>query len=488
LGLYQGERGWHDSSRPLGVCAIQKPRVREALEAVLPVMEGLVTESNDPKANPSRFSWTFERVLSALFIVVLLLSAVATVGVMRGTMPPLFNQRAAVYNLANAVCLCGLLLVVIALVTAGLVKRIAWVRRVILLLLVTLSTVEALLFVFDRYFISAEGSPNRSAFRNVWVHGEPIWLAQPTPNSSFGFRNPITPPSQKEDYHILFLGNSFVNGSGSSFATNYPQVVASELRSALPDRNVGVLSAGVDGYGMKEERLVYEHLIEKGLKFDLVVVNFNMGSDPTNDIPGTLRKSVAGEPQRFPENWFLRQFYPVDTYLFRYAYYFEITFNPRFDLNDSPKATCETTSSFINYSNERTWLYYGAGAEKRLYLDYNVGELFKIADVAKANGARVVVVLIPDRFGVLPPTQAHFSGSDIDRTWTLRFMQERVGTKLPMFDLTPYFVDRPDLFECNNLHWNDPGNLEGARRVTDYLVRFMGGDAGNVAMAAPASN
>ena len=301
----------------------------------------------------------------------------------------------------------------------------------------------------------------------------------------------MTSPAVKEDYHILFLGNSFVSGSGTTFETNYPQVVAAALRSALPDRNVGVMSAGVDGYDMKQDRLIYEHLLETGQKFDLVVVNFNLGSDPTNDIPGTLRESVAGEAQRFPENWFLRVFYPVDSYIFRFAYYFQIVFNPRFgggEDNGPKDATCQSTSNFKSYSAERTWLYYGAGAEKRLYLDYNVSELFKIEDVANAHGAKVVVVLLPDRFGVLPTEEVRNRGGDIDLQWTIRYMREKVARKLPMLDLSPYFRDRPDLFRCNDLHWSDPGNVEGGRRVSEYLVGFLNGESGNVSVAAQARN
>ena len=464
----------------------------KVLGSALAAMENaLAKPGTDPKATSSRGFRAFERVLYAVFVVALILATGATAGVMFSGMPPLFNQKAATYNFGNVVCLAALLVLLTTLIVAGFVRQLRGVRKIILLFLIALFTLEGLLLVFDRFFISAPGSPNQWAFRNVWVHGEAIWLPQPTPQSPFGFRNPIAPPGQKQDYRILFLGSSFVSGSGTSFDTNYPQVVAAALRSAMPDRNIGVLSAGVDGYGIKEDRLIYEHLLEKGYRFDLVVVNFNLGSDPTNDIPGTFRKSVAGEAQRFPDNWFLRSFYPVDTYIFRYAYYFKNVFDPRFgaiDANGPKDATCELSSNFISYANERTWFYYGAGADKRLYLDYSLGELFRIAQVAKTNGAAILVVLLPDRFGVLPATQAGAADGAIDRNWTRRFMQQRVGNKLPMLDLSSYFQDRPDLFACNDLHWNDPGNLEAASRVSDYLVRSIDGNRGVVSAAAQAAN
>jgi len=360
----------------------------------------------------------------------------------------------------------------------------------VLLLLVVLGTLEGLLCVFDRVFISAVGSPRASAFRNVWVHGEPIWLAQPSASSPYGFRNPAAPAGQKPDYRVLFLGSSFVSGSGTTFATNYPQVVASGLDTALPQRHIGLLSAGVDGYSMKEERLIYQHLLERGEHFDLVVVNFHLGSDFTSDIPGTFRKSVAGEAQRFPDNWFLRTFYPVDSYLFRYGYYFKITFNPRFgavDTNGPQDATCRASSNFINYANGRTWLYYGPGAQQRLYLDANLTELFRIADIARAQGARLVVVLLPDRFAVLSRDQVGLDAAAIDLTWTRRYMQQQVGSALPLLDLTPYFENRPDLFLCNDLHWNDPGNVEGGRLVAQYLARMIQGSLTGIAAAGAAS-
>ena len=153
-------------------------------------MENPVTETEPDKSRSLRPIARFEWVLSAVFVVMLLLAAAATLGVMSSGMPPLFNQRAAIYNLCNAICLAGLLLLAGTLASSLYLKRLESLRRVILLFLITLSTVEGLLFVFDRHFISAEGSPLQSAFRNLWVHGDPIWLAQPTPASPFGFRIP----------------------------------------------------------------------------------------------------------------------------------------------------------------------------------------------------------------------------------------------------------------------------------------------------------
>lgn len=448
-----------------------------------------MTPSTDPPTQSSRHFRTFEQALCVVFVVLLGLNIAATIGVLFSGMPPLFNQRALYYTLGNVACVIGLLALLATLLVTQFVTRLRVLRRAVLVFIVTLLTLEGLLCVFDRSVISAAGSPMSSAFRNIWVHGEPIWLPQPNANSPYGFRNPDSPTAHESAYRILFLGSSFVHGSGSTFETNYPQVVATSLKSALPARNVEVLSAGVDGYGTKEERLLYEHLLEAGQHFDLLVVNFHMGSDFSDDIPGTLRKSVAGEPQRFPDNWFLRTFYPVDMYLLRYAYYFQITFQPRFGAVDNSgptDATCQASGNFLNYAQTRTWLYYAPGADKRLYLESNVDDLFRIDELAKAHGARVLVVLLPDRFAVLNQPGVDTRADDLN--WTRRYMQQRVGRALPMLDLTPYYENRPDLFLCNDLHWNDPGNVEGGRRVSEHLLRFIGDKLTDVPATAATSH
>ena len=68
-------------------------------------------------------------------------------------------------------------------------------------------------------------------------------LKKPTPVSPFGFRWSEPAPKQSDAYRVLFLGDSYVEGSGRSLACNYPEVAAATL-AARSGRPVVALNAG----------------------------------------------------------------------------------------------------------------------------------------------------------------------------------------------------------------------------------------------------
>jgi hypothetical protein len=335
-------------------------------------------------------------------------------------------------------------------------------------------TLNLLLCVFDRTMISVEGSSLDSAAYSIDVNGGTIYLGQPTPLSPFGFRSPRVEQKSPGGLRILFLGNSYVAGSGSTFATNYPQAVEDDLKKLEPGKAPSVFSAGVNGYGVVEDRLVYEYLVQQGYHFDTVVLNFMLGSDPTNDVPQTLRTAIAGQAQRLHQSWFLRAFYPLDTTLFRFAVYLNVTFNQKWTPDESAAAKagpCKPAPDYTAFSMERASYYYSAGAQKRIDMDFTMKEIDALNQDTRRHGADFRLVLLPDSNALLEFNRARFDGVPMDWDWIRQYIAEKSAGKYPLLDLSDTFLDRPAQFRCSDTHWTDDGNLLGAKVVADYIAR-----------------
>jgi hypothetical protein len=161
----------------------------------------------------------------------------------------LFNTARQPYTqLANA-CLIMTLAIFVTLMAeawrGGQWRLTAAVRGGLLLLVGS----ELLLGGLDRLLVSRNpqnsfGGPyyERRTSQRTWV-----FLKKVRAGSPLGFRTDHPYKLVPDHRRILFLGDSYTEGSGRSRACNYPSVVENVLRDQLGD--VEVMNAGVSGYG-----------------------------------------------------------------------------------------------------------------------------------------------------------------------------------------------------------------------------------------------
>jgi hypothetical protein len=241
----------------------------------------------------------------------------------------------------------------------------------------------------------------------------------------------------------------------------------------LTGSSTTIFSAGENGYGVVEDLLIYKYLTEQGYQFDTVVLNFMLGSDPTNDIPGTTREVMVGQAQRLHTNVFLRYFYPINSYLFRYMVYLDITMNRTWwtpQANGGANVPCKPTADFAAFSKERTGYYYGPGAQQRIDMNYTMRVIDEIADVAQKNGAAFRIVLMPDPNALLATNREQFQGVSMDWDWIRNYIRQQSAGRFPFLDLTSTFENRPEMYRCGDTHWNDAGNLLAADIVAHYFA------------------
>jgi hypothetical protein len=398
---------------------------------------------------------------------------VATALVVSGKAPPVFNEGFALTRIVHVVLLIGLLFTALIMAAYVCTGRLSTLSRWIRMIFVWAVLAEVGLWAIDHSVVSVKGSILKSAFRNEHLSdGETVVLPQPNALSPFGFRTPRKEDPRVPGYRVLFLGDSYVQGSGSTFDVNYTQVVERELREMLPERNISVMSAGVAGAGVHDYRLIYEYLLERGFVFDAVVLNIFLGNDLTDDVPGTVRPAVVGEHQRFHQNAFLRFFYALDSYTYRYAIFLYTLSRSSWlsqDLREGQSSSCTPSPGYIDFIRERARFYYGNTSRDRVYVQYAASEAREIAVIANDHQERLWVVLLPDPAAVLDDLRGYLNGEKMDWDWTRKDFMSELGSGLSVLDLTPMLRNRSDLFLCNNNHWNDAGNVAAAQVVAAWL-------------------
>ena len=144
-----------------------------------------------------------------------------------------------------------------------------------------------------------------------------MFLKKAPGGSTLGFRTDHPYKLVPDHPRILFLGDSYTEGSGRSSACNYPNVVETVLRDQRGA--VEVMNAGVAGYGPVDALSLLGLLREDGYRFDALVYNLFTENDFTDNLPETDRRIAGGIIFRSPRSWFLRMFHPLNSYLFRYA-------------------------------------------------------------------------------------------------------------------------------------------------------------------------
>jgi hypothetical protein len=431
-------------------------------------------ERRPPAFHPTWIEPTWiERSLSGIVCTVAISSLAATALVLLGGKPTVFNQNIALVNLLNKASFGALVPISAALAVHAAIGWIPRIAKVLRLVFLWVLMIEAGLWATDRLLVSVKTSLLPNAFRNeTLADGEPLILFAPTPLSPFGFRTARAEPQKVPGFRILFLGDSYVFGSGYSFEYNYPQVVERELRKRLPEKNVTVMSAGVNGAGVHDYLQVYRYLLERGYDFDAVVVNIFLQNDPTDDVPGTRRLAIAGQPARLYDDLFLRYFYPLNSYVFRYALYFYVLSHspwiPRSVESEERTASCTPSAGFASFIRERAIYYYGEGGKNRIFLNYLIEDAKRIAGLAAAKGSQFYTILLPDPTAALNRLRSYAGGEPLAWDWTRDELRLRLDGS-PQLDLTSFFRNREELYRCDDNHWSNAGNLVAGAAVAAWL-------------------
>ncbi len=394
-----------------------------------------------------------------------------------------FNTGAKTLSrLADALLILALLALVAQIVetfTGRLARACGVIRGVIAFVCI----LNVLLIFGDRLFVTGNPAGLLGQYYEVPSSGrEPVILKK-----DFSGRTPdpcLAPVDPAGGPRVLFLGDSYTEGSGRERACNYPDVVEATLRERGVS-NARVVNAGVSGYGPVEALNLLRWHRAKNCPIDAIVYNLVLENDFADNLPRTERRVVAGIISRFPRSWFLRTFHPLDMRTFRWAMI--LTFFARASTKEmlnavtvadgpcnlEPEPLTEV-SPFLRDTVERSL----ASAHRLDSVggtrDDVVVAIAGMRDIAQELGVPFVLVVFPDRAlvdvelqRVMPIETARLAPAIAG----YHFAMETLPADL-MLDMSETLTGA-GLYREADTHLSDLGNVVAGRFVGNELARRL---------------
>lgn len=312
--------------------------------------------------------------------------------------------------------------------------------------------------------------------------GNWVFLKRPNNISPMGFRTDHPYQREIETRRLLFLGDSFTEGSGSSTACNYPNVAEQVLQESLGD--LEVMNAGVSGYGPRDTLNLLGLVQKKGYKFDALVFSVFTENDFTDNLPGTERRIVGGMISRFPQAMILKTFHPMNTHLFRYASILStLAALPEDDrkrlFRDSDECIQrEGPLTEVSPSLRELVLRRLEGSERVLHSESAkrnfTNAVAAMSEEAAKLGIPFVIVLFPDRLLVDKELRALMNIDD-EQLGPLKQLHQSLETALaqyPVINVAGELDGQTGMFLPDDTHLSDKGNIVAGSFVAREMVKL----------------
>jgi hypothetical protein len=414
----------------------------------------------------------------------------------------LVNEGRALWRWLAAATLAGLLALALPLaleLARGRPLRAAAAARALLAVAIA---VELLVTALDVFLVSRSdgrgpelGGPYRELVSGA---GTRVFVKRPHPGSPLGFRSAAPHPRESDGPRVLFLGDSYTEGSGRDAACNYPEVataVLNERRAAAGAAPFELLNAGVAGYGPAESLALLHFLRDEGYRFDAVVVSLFLENDFTDDLPETERRVVAGINFRFPRSPFLRRFHPLNARTVRYAMFLwqASRLGRADDYVQRGDGVCrpplplpaELPAPLRDLVLRR--LEHNYGPRAALAREGVADALRGFAEAGRRWDTPVVVVVFPDRILADRELRERLDLADLDArydTGALRRFVAEHAAGLPVVDATDALAGGSANYRPSDTHLSDVGNQVAGRDVGEHLAGLLGGTGARAPLAA----
>ncbi len=314
------------------------------------------------------------------------------------------------------------------------------------------------------------------------AEGEWVALKKAHAGSRLGFRTVAPWPEESDALRILFLGDSYTEGSGRAPACNYPDVVADRLEAQL-GRPIDVLNAGVAGHGPDDTRRVLRLLIRERVRFDAIVQQIFLENDFSDNLPGTERRVMAGIMFRTPASPFLQIFHPMNGRAAHWALLVSRLARGvsgagavvhrdtgTCDLDAAPEESAPSDWTRAHMAHRFVTNY---GPTPRIAPDVVARALEGTAQEARRLGVPLIRVVFPDRILVDTDAQQrlgirpHQSGYDPDRL--ARFVRKTPGI---LIDVRGALEAGSENFK-QDTHLSDLGNVRAGEAIASELARIL---------------
>lgn len=392
-----------------------------------------------------------------------------------------FNTGAATLSrLADTLLVLASLALVLQLAEAftGRFRRVCGIIRGVFAFVLILNV---LLVFGDRLFVTGDPAGLLGQYYEVPSAGQrPVILKK---NFSGAPTDPcLLVPEANGGPRVLFLGDSYTEGSGRARECNYPNVVESMLREQW-NPQARVVNAGVSGYGPVEALNLLRWYRARGCRIDAVVYNLVLENDCADNLPRTERRVVAGIISRFPSSWFLRTFHPLNMRTFRWAMI--LTFFARASTQDMLNAVtvddgpCDLSTAplteappFVRATVLRNLegarrIAATPGARREAF-----GAIDAMRDIAAELGVPFMVVVFPDRILVDVELQQAMSISNdaLAPAAANRAAVKDEGWASSTIDVGGQLTGHSGMYRNADTHLSDLGNVVAGRYVGEVLA------------------
>lgn len=362
--------------------------------------------------------------------------------------------------------------------------------------LVSLVMLELFVTGLDVAFVSRTsgigaglGGPYREATSRS---GTRVVLKQPHAGSPLGLRTAQPHAKRPEKRRLLFLGDSYTEGSGRDAVCNYPEVATAALNEVLAKRGeppYEAMNAGVAGYGPEESLALLHFLRDEAYVIDAIVLSLFVENDFSDDLPGTERRVVAGINFRFPRSPWLRWLHPLNTRTARYAMFLwqasqlgradDAVQRGDGDCRPPPPLPDPLPEDLRKLVLRRYASNYGP--DPQVARESVAAALRAIRLEAEALGVPFVVVVFPDRIVADRELRARL-GVSLDAEWqsafgTLRRLIVVAADGAPVVDATDALSGGSVNYRASDTHLSDVGNQVAGRFVGGELAAILAGDA-----------
>jgi hypothetical protein len=346
---------------------------------------------------------------------------------------------------------------------------------------------ELLLFTADVTLVSrGPSSPLGGPYREFEsASGDWVWLKKAHAGSPHGFRTTSPYAKRADRLRILFLGDSYTEGSGSGPECNYPEVAAQRLSERI-GAPVEAINAGVGGYGPVDARDLLDHLVVEGYRFDAVVYSVFLENDFTDNLPGTERRVVAGINFRFPVSRFLRTFHPLNSRTFRYALFVARTSRLDHGIREQVQrreGSCRIEGEKLTEVGDAL----RAMVERRLDANYSAKgsraatavmsqALGGLEERARRLGIPLVLVVFPDRILADADLQRLLGRDLVAEGYDLQRLRGWIEANVegpPVLDTTEVLRGASENYRSGDTHLSDLGNVVAGEWVGERLATLL---------------
>ncbi len=356
-------------------------------------------------------------------------------------------------------------------------RACGWYRGVVAFVCI----LNVLLVFGDRLFVTGNPAGLLGQYYEVPASGNPPVILKKAFGG--GARDEcFVRPDSSDGPRVLFLGDSYTEGSGRARACNYADVVERVLRGQWnPDARV--VNAGVSGYGPVEALNLLRWQRALGCPIDAVVYNLVLENDFADNLPRTERRVVAGIISRFPRSWFLRTFHPLNTRTFRWAMI--LTFFARASTKEMLNAVtvdqgpCDLTpdtlrvvSPFLRATVER-----GLANARRIDAvpharDEAANAIHTMHAIANEMRVPFVLVVFPERAWVDAELQRALAldADDVAPMNAAHVFVRDAFAASPVVEMTDALTDRGSYRDADT-HLSDLGNVRAGEYVGAALAR-----------------